>query len=96
MAGGDDWTAVAGNLGKARKSWGRLKRILNREGADKRVSGFFFMAVIQQVFLFGAGTWVLTPRIERALNSFMHWAVRRITGRHPRRGWDGKWFYPSM
>ena len=40
----DDWPAVAGNLWKARKSWGRLKRILSREGADKRVSGNFFNA----------------------------------------------------
>ena len=29
-AGDDDWQAVAGNLGKARKSWGRLKRIMIR------------------------------------------------------------------
>ena len=40
-AGDDDWPAVAGNLGKARKSWGRLQRILSREGADKQVSGNF-------------------------------------------------------
>ena len=33
--GGDDWTAVAGNLVKARKSWGRLERILSREGGTK-------------------------------------------------------------
>ena len=37
MAGEDDWPAVAGNLVMARKSWGRLTRILGREGADKRV-----------------------------------------------------------
>ena len=36
--GGDDWSAVAGNLAKARKSWGRLQGILRREGAIKRVS----------------------------------------------------------
>ena len=95
-AGDDDWSAVAGNLGKARKSWGRLKRILSREGADKRVSGNFFKSVVQQVLLFGAETWVLTPIIERSLNSFMHGDARRITGRQPRRGWDGKWFYPSL
>ena len=53
-------------------------------------------AVVQQVLLFGAETWVLTPRMERALNSFMHGAARQITGRQPRRGWDGKWFYPSL
>ena len=40
-AGGDDWPAVAGNLGKARKSSGQLQRILSREGAEKRVSGNF-------------------------------------------------------
>ena len=87
---------VAGKLGKARKSWGRLKRILSREGADKRVSGNFFKAVVQQVLLFGAETWVVTPRMERTLSSFMHGVARRITGRQPRRGWDGKWFYPSL
>ena len=76
-----NWPAVAGNLGKARKSWGRLERILIREGADKRISGKFFKAVVQQVLLFGAETWVLTPRIERVLDSFMHGAARRITGR---------------
>ena len=36
--GDDDWPAVAGNLEKARKSWGRLQGILIREGATKRVS----------------------------------------------------------
>ena len=58
-AGEDDFPEVAGNLGKARKIWGRLKRILSREGADKRVQGNFSKAVVQQVLLFGAETWVL-------------------------------------
>ena len=30
----DDWPAVAGNIQKARVSWGRLARVLGREGAD--------------------------------------------------------------
>ena len=29
-AGDDDWLAVVGNLGKLRKSWGRLSRVLGR------------------------------------------------------------------
>ena len=33
--GDNDWLSVAGNLGKERKSWGRLQRILSREGATK-------------------------------------------------------------
>ena len=65
MAVDDDWPAVAGNLVKARKSWGRLSLILSREGVDKRVLCNFFKAVVQAVLLLGAETWVLTPRIER-------------------------------
>ena len=94
--GGNDWTAVEVNLGKARRSWGRMQRILSREGANKRVSGNFFKAVVQQVLLFGAETWVVTPRMEHALDSFIHGEARRITGRQPRSGWDGTWFYPSL
>ena len=33
--GENDWTAVAGNIGKAHKSWGRMQRILSREGGNK-------------------------------------------------------------
>ena len=29
--GEDDWPVVAGNPGKARKSWGRIQRILSRK-----------------------------------------------------------------
>ena len=58
--------------------------------------GNFFKAVVQQVLLFGAETWVATPRMEWELSSFIHGAARRITGRQPRRGRDGKWFYPSL
>ena len=46
-AGDDDWPAVAGNLAKARKSWGRLQGILRREGATSRISGSFFKAMVQ-------------------------------------------------
>ena len=90
MEGDDDWPAVAGNLAKARKSWGRLHGILSREGATKRVSGNFFKAVVQQVMLFGAETWAVSPSMERALSAIIHGAVRRLTGRQPRKGRDGK------
>ena len=40
-AGDDDWTAVAGNLAKARKIWGRMQGVLRREGATPRISGNF-------------------------------------------------------
>ena len=90
-AGNDNWPAVAGNLEKARKSWGRMQEILRREGATTRVSVNFFKAVVQQVLLFGAETWVVTPKMERALSAFLHGAARRLTGRQPQREKDGEW-----
>ena len=60
------------------------------------MSGNFFKAVVQQVLLFGAETWVVSPMMERALSVFIHGAARRLTGRQPRRGRDGKWHYPSL
>ena len=95
-AGDDNWPAVARKLVEARKSWGRLARIMSREGADKRVSGNFFKAVVEAVLLFGEETWVLTPRIERALDSFIHWTAHKITGNQPRRWGGGKWTYPPL
>ena len=61
---------MLGNIGKARKSLGRLSQILIREGADPKVLGHFYKAVLQAVLLFGAETWVLTPWMERALDIF--------------------------
>ena len=88
-AGDDDCPAVAGNLNKARRSWGRLQRILRREGATPQISGSFFKAVVQQVLLFRAETWVVTPKMERVLSGFLHGAARRLTGRQSQRGKNG-------
>ena len=71
-AGENDWPALAGNLAKARRIWGRLQRILRREGATPRISGSFFNAVVQRVLLFGAEIWVVNPKMERALSGFLH------------------------
>ena len=59
----DDWLAVANNIRKARVSWGRLARVLGREGADPKVSRSFYTAVTQHVLLFGAELWVLTKKM---------------------------------
>ena len=72
------------------------RRILGREGATARISGDFFKGVVQQVLLFGAETWVVTPRMERALSGFLHGASRRLTGRQARRGRNSTWHYPSL
>ena len=97
MTAGDyDWLTVVGNLGKARKSWGRLYRILSREGADPKVLGSFYKAVAQAMLLFGAETCVLTPRMEQALDSFQNRVARRMTGKQRRKRGDGRWEYPPL
>ena len=88
--------AVAGNMSKARKIWGRLLWILYQEGADARVSGKFFKALVQAVLLFRAETWLLTPSIERDLDSFQNGAAHRLTGRQPRRRGYGRCVYPLL
>ena len=90
-AGDDDWLAVVGNPGKAWKSWGRLSQVLGREGADPKVSGNFYKAVAQMVLIFGSHTWVLTQRMEKALDSFQSRVVRRLTGKKPWRNTDEIW-----
>ena len=96
MATDDDCPEVAGNTRKERVSWGRLARVLGREGADPKVSRSFYTAVTQQVLLFEAETWVLTRKMESALDAFQGRVSRRLTGRHPRRERCGQWFYPSL
>ena len=66
---------------------------MGREGADPKVSRNFYISVTQQVLLFGAETWLLTKNMEAALDSFQGRLARRLMGRMPRRGRDGKWLY---
>ena len=88
-AGDDDWLAVVGNLGNVRKSWGRLLRILSQEGEDPKVLGHYYKAVSQSVLMFRKEMWVLTPRMEQALDSFQNRFARRLTTRQPRRRGGG-------
>ena len=73
-----------------------MSRILIREVADPKVLGHFFKVVTQAVLMFGAETWVLTPRMEQALHSFKHRVARRLTGSHLKRRGDGSWAYPPL
>ena len=63
----NNWPMVVSNLARAKTVWRRMSQILSREGATPRVSGFFFKDVIHAVLLFGAETWVFTPRMGTAL-----------------------------
>ena len=85
-----------GKPGKGMEELGTTEADTEQGGGIQVSVGEFFKALAQQVLLFGAETWVVTPRMDWALNSFMDGAARRITRKQPRRGWDGKRFYPSL
>ena len=72
-----------------------MTRILSREGAEPRVSVFFFKSVVQSVFLFGSEIWVVTPHIGRVLGFFQDQVAQRLTGRLPRRKTNRKWEFTS-
>ena len=60
------------------------------------MSQTFYIAVTQQVLLFGAETWVLTKNMESALDAFQSRVARKLMGRQPRRRRDGVWFCLSL
>ena len=64
---------------------------MGQEGADPKVSGNSYNMVSQAVLLFGEETWVLTQRMDKALDSFKSRVARRLTGRQPQRKKDGSW-----
>ena len=86
-----NWLAAVGYLRKSMKSLARLLRILGSKGANTRVSGVFFEALVQAVPVLGAETWVVTSRTGRGLGWFQHRLARSITGRNPQRLLDGIW-----
>ena len=63
----DNWTAVIWKVEKSRRVWNRLGKMIQREGADPRVSAMFYQAVVQIVLLFGAETWFLSEAMYRNL-----------------------------
>ena len=52
-AADDDWPALVRNFSRAREVWNRMAIVLSREGAEPRLSRFFFKAVVKAVFLLG-------------------------------------------
>ena len=51
-----DCPAVIYNLCKSRRIWSNRDRFLGREGTDTRMSGNFYVSVVQAVLLFGSET----------------------------------------
>ena len=49
----DDWPALLQNIKKSRQVWGRLGKMLQREGADLAVLSNLYLPVIHAVLFFG-------------------------------------------
>ena len=67
-----DFTAVIGNLQKARRSWSRISRIMGQEGIDAHTLGHLYQSIVNEILLFGLETGVMTPHIGRVLGVFRH------------------------
>ena len=48
----NDFLVVEQNLHKAQGKWGILAKILGRERADRRMTGRFYVAVVQAVIIY--------------------------------------------
>ena len=77
------------NLWRAQGKWGRMVKILVRDGSYKRTAGKFYVAVVQEVLLFGSETRVLTPRFDKSLEGFHHRSERQMAGMGTKRHPDG-------
>ena len=67
-----DFTAVIGNLQKARRRWSRMLRIMGQEGIDAHTLGHLYQSIVNYILLFGLETGVMTPHIGRVLGVFRH------------------------
>ena len=91
----NDWPTVNRNLQRARAAWGKLARILSKEGACPKAMATVYKSVVQAVLLYGSESWVLTLTMEKKLQSFHRRCARYITGQHIRQERDGEWTCPS-
>ena len=73
-----------------------ISRVLAREGANGRVSGMFYKAVVMSVLLYGSESWVWTDPMVKTLEGFHNRITRRLAGMGPTRSSNGDWVYPPI
>ena len=90
----NDSHAIDRQLTRARLKWGRVGKVLSSQGAEPRVMGYFYKAIVQSVLLYGSESWVISIHQKQQLNSFHNRVARYITGRHIRELDDGSYYCP--
>ena len=53
LSSNNNWPALEQNLRRSRRKWGRMVKILGREGADRRMPDIFYVALVQTVIFWG-------------------------------------------
>jgi hypothetical protein len=92
----DDWSAANQNVKKATTTWGRICKILSKEGANPKVMATVFKTVMQAMLLYGSESWVLSLTMGKKLHSFHQRWAQYITGQHIlRQNPDKSWTCPS-
>ena len=85
----NDWKAVLRNSKRAWSVWGRLGKMLRREGVDPYAAEMLYREVIQVALLFGLDNWVLSEAMERMVEGKHTRFLRQTTGNQARHNADG-------
>ena len=87
----DNWPAVRRNVKRARKFWGVLENMLQREGANIKFSAMFYRVFFHAVILFGLESWVMFSATEKIVDGVHTGFMRQITGKRAQRNTGGMW-----
>jgi hypothetical protein len=90
----NDECAVNRQIDRAKKTWGRVGKVLSARGVHCRTMGYFYKAIVQAVLLYGSETWTITDAVMKKLRSFHARVARYICKRHIRPLPDGTWHLP--
>ena len=90
-----DSMCINDQLGRARRRWNCIAKILKKEGANAKCMGKFYLIIVQAVLLYGADSWAVKNEDLRKLKSFHSRAIRYMTGTHIRKLESGEWEYPD-
>ena len=71
--------------------WGCIGKLLRRERADTSVLKKFYRAVVQEVLLFGADTWVLLAAMVKKFEGLHVGFLRQVTSMKVKSQKDGSW-----
>jgi hypothetical protein len=89
-----DSAAMLATMKSARDCWGRIRRLLCRDGVCTKTMARFYLAVVQAKLLNGSETWVLTKRDMDRLERFHAHCARNLACKPIRRLPDGTWLHP--